>query len=482
MMQEGLNDGGFVNMKITKNYNESRKLHKEDYLLEDKVEPKNTKEVPSNSLTVELKQDDRKAYDNKLLEKILDRENMNLAYKNVKRNKGSHGIDKLTVDELLTYLREHGAKLREEILSGRYSPKAVRRIEIPKDNGKIRKLGLPTVVDRVVQQAMLQVLTPIFEETFSDYSFGFRPKRSAHDALRQSKNYINEGYTYIIDIDLKSYFDTVNQDILMGSVFKEIKDKRVLSLIRKYLQAGVLEQSIVVKSQEGLQQGGPLSPLLSNVMLNELDKELESRGLRFVRYADDCNVYVKSKRAAERVMDSITSFIEKKLKLTVNTEKSSICKPSNFKFLGYSFYGSRKGYEFRVHKKSFAKLKSKLKYLTGRSRIGNIQNTYEKLRQIVIGWVNYFKLAKMKTRLKEIDEWLRRRIRMCYWKQWKKISTKARNLRKLGIDKHKAWEFANTRKGYWRIANSQILNRSITNARLEKAGLISLSEVYARVS
>jgi len=481
-MQEGLNDGGFVNMKITEKYDESRKLHKEDYLLEDKVELENTKEVPSNSLTVDLKQDDRKSYDNRLLEKILDRENMNLAYKNVKRNKGSHGIDKLTVDELLTYLREHSAKLREEILSGNYSPKAVRRVEIPKDNGQIRKLGIPTVVDRVIQQAMLQVLTPIFEKIFSDYSFGFRPKRSAQDALGQSKNYINEGNTYIIDIDLKSYFDTVNQDILMGLIFKEVKDKRVLSLIRKYLQAGVLEQGEVVKSQKGLQQGGPLSPLLSNVMLNELDKELESRGLRFVRYADDCNLYVKSKRAAERVMASITSFIEKKLKLTVNTEKSSICKPSNFKFLGYSFYMSRNDYEFRVHRKSLAKLKSKLKYLTGRSRIGNIQSTYIKLKQVIVGWVNYFKLAKMKSRLKELDEWLRRRIRMCYWKQWKKISTKARNLRKLGVDRNKAWEFSNTRKGYWRIANSPILHRSITNARLKKAGLISLSEVYARVS
>jgi len=388
MTQEGLNDGGFVNTKITKSYDESRKLHKEDYLFEDKVEPKNTKEVPSSSLMVESKQDNRKAYDNRLLEKILDRENMNLAYKNVKRNKGSHGIDKLTVDELLAYLKKHGARLQEEILSGKYSPQTVRRVEIPKDNGQIRKLGIPTVVDRVIQQAILQVLTPIFEKTFSDYSFGFRPKRSAHDALRQSKNYINEGYTYIIDIDLKSYFDTVNQDILMGLVFKEIKDKRVLSLIRKYLQAGVLEQSIVVKSQEGLQQGGPLSQLLSNVMLNELDRELESRGLHFVRYADDCNLYFKSKRAAERVMASITSFIEKKLKLTVNKEKSSICKPSNFKFLGYSFYRSRNSYEFRVHKKSLSKLKSKLKHLTGRSRIGNIQNTNRKLKQIIVGWVN----------------------------------------------------------------------------------------------
>jgi len=469
-------------MKITKNYDESRKLHKEGYLLENKVELEDTKEVLSNSLTIDLRQDDRKAYDNRLLEKILDRENMNLAYKNVKRNKGSHGIDKLTIDELLTYLREHGAKLQKKILSGNYSPKAVRRVEIPKDNGQIRKLGIPTVVDRVIQQSILQVLTPIFEVIFSDNSYGFRPKRSTHDALKQSKRYINDGYKYIVDIDLKSYFDTVNHDILMGLVYREIKDKRVICLIRKYLQAGVMENGVATKSQEGVPQGGPLSPLLSNIMLDVLDKELEKRGLKFVRYADDCNVYVRSERAAHRVMTSITTFLEKRLKLTVNKEKSSVCRPSKFKFLGYSFYNWRGSYEFRVHEKSFRKLKSKLKYLTGRSRIGNIQNAYVKLRQIIVGWVNYFKLANMKRRLRELDEWLRRRIRMCYWKQWKKISTKFRNLKKLGIDEHKAWEFANTRKGYWRIANSPILSMSITNARLKKAGLTSLSEVYAGVS
>lgn len=482
MKQEGLNDGGFVNLKETKNYDESRKLRKEDYSQEAKVELEDIEKVPSNSLTSEMKEDDRNVYDGMLLEKILDKSNMNKAYENVKRNKGSHGIDGLTLDMLLEYLKEHGAKLRDDILGGIYSPKAVRRVEIDKDNGQKRKLGIPTVVDRVIQQAMLQVLSPIFDKKFSDKSYGFRPGRSAHDALIQSKRYMNEGYRDVVDLDLKSYFDTVNHDILMGIIYKEIKDKRVISLIRKYLQAGVVENGIVNKTLRGVPQGGPLSPLMSNIMLDVLDKELELRGLCFVRYADDCNVYVRSKRAAHRVMTSITNFIENKLKLVVNEEKSSVCKPGKLKFLGYSFYYVKGGVNFRVHEKSIRKLKSKLKYLTGRSRIGNIQSTFVKLRQVIVGWVNYFKMAKMKAKLKDLDEWLRRRIRMAYWKQWKKIKTKFVNLKKLGIDKDKSWEFANTRKGYWRISNSPVLSRSITNARLKKAGLISLSEIYAKVS
>jgi len=480
--QEGLNDGGFVNLKDTKNYDDSRKLHKEDYSQETKVELEDNEKVPNNLLTSEMKENDRNVCDGMLLEKILDKSNMNKAYENVKRNKGSHGIDGLTLDMLLEYLKEHGGKLREDILGGSYSPKAVRRVEIDKDNGQKRKLGIPTVVDRVIQQSMLQVLSPIFEKKFSDNSYGFRPKRSAHDALLQSKRYMNEGYRDVVDLDLKSYFDTVNHDILIGLVYKEVKDKRIISLIRKYLQAGVMENETINKTLKGVPQGGPLSPLLSNIMLDVLDKELESRGQRFVRYADDCNIYVRSKRAAQRVMTSIKHFIENKLKLVVNEEKSSVCKPRKLKFLGYSFYYVKGGVDFRVHEKSIRKLKSKLKYLTGRSRIGNIKSTFIKLRQIIVGWVNYFKMAKMKAKLKDLDEWLRRRIRMAYWKQWKKVKTKFHNLKKLGIDKNKSWEYANTRKGYWRISNSPVLSMSITNARLKKAGLVFLSEIYAKVS
>lgn len=471
-----------MKLKDTKNYDDSRQLDIEGYSQEDRVELEVNEKAPSNSLTSKKKQDDRNAYDSMLLEKILDKDNMNIAFKRVKKNKGSHGIDRLTIDELLEYLKEHGAELKEQILDGIYSPKAVRRVEIPKDNGTKRKLGIPTVVDRVVQQAIAQILSPIFEEVFSDNSFGFRPKRSAHDALKMSQGFINNGYKWSVDLDLEAYFDTVNHDKLIGLIYKEVKDIRVISLIRKYLQAGVMDNGVFNKTQKGVPQGGPLSPLLSNIMLNELDKELEQRNLHFVRYADDCNIFVKSKKAANRVMRGITDFIETKLKLVVNKEKSSVGRPWKLKFLGYSFYLIKGGVDFRVHKKSITKLKTKLKYLTGRSRIGNIKNTFRRLKEVIVGWVNYFKMAKMKKVLKEIDEWLRRRIRMCYWKQWKKIKTKFTNLKKLGIKSGKAWEFSNTRKGYWRISNSPILNTSITNARLKKTGLISFSEVYAKVS
>lgn len=468
-------------MKDTKKYVESRQLHKEDYSLESRVELDGKRKVRSISLTFDKKQNDESEYDKNLLEKILDRNNMNEAFKRVKENKGSHGIDKLTVDELLMYLQEHGAKLKQEILDGAYNSSPVRRAEIPKENGKKRKLGIPTVVDRVIQQSITQVLSPIFEKKFSDFSYGFRPKRGCHDALKKCKEYINAGYKWAIDIDLESYFDTVNHDILIGLIHKEIKDIRVISLIRKYLQAGVMEKGSISKTSEGVPQGGNLSPLLSNIMLNELDKELEGRGLNFARYADDCNIYVKSRKSANRVMESITKFIERKLKLRVNREKSAVDRPWKLKFLGYSFYFEKDGIEFRVHPKSLTKLKEKLKFLTGRSRIGNIQTAYNKIKQVIVGWVNYFKLAKMKNVSIRIDEWLRRRIRMCFWKQWKKIGTKYKNLIKLGITKQKAWEYANTRKSYWRTSKSPILSTSITNAKLKKSGLVSLTEVYLQV-
>jgi group II intron reverse transcriptase/maturase len=289
---------------------------------------------------------------------------------------------------------------------------------------------------------------------------------------------MNEGYKWLIDIDLASYFDTVNHDKLIGLIYREVKDIRVISLIRKYLNAGVMINGVVTSTDLGVPQGGNLSPLLSNIMLNELDKELTKRGSRFVRYADDCNIYVKSKRAAERVMKSITKFIEGDLKLKVNTDKSKVDRPWRCKFLGYTFYYSKDGTKMRVHDKSIKKLQDKLRNLTGRSKVGNIKATYKKIKQLIVGWINYFKLADMKGVLSKIDEWLRRRIRMCYWKQWKKVSTKFNNLKKLGVPKDKAWEFANTRKGYWRTAKSPILHRSITNTKLEKAGLVSLLKIY----
>jgi RNA-directed DNA polymerase len=336
-------------------------------------------------------------------------------------------------------------------------------------------------VDRVIQQAVAQVLTPIYEKKFSNNSYGFRPKRNAHQAIEQSRKYINDGYRWTVDIDLEKYFDTVNQDKLIRLLSKDIKDGRVISLIRKFLVSGVMINGVVMETDEGFAQGGNISPLLSNVMLHELDCELERRGLRFCRYADDCNIYVKSKRASERVMESITRFIEEDLKLKVNREKSSVGRPWKLKFLGFSFYfNSKKGeYCVRIHEKSISRFKLKLKTLTNKNNGMSMDFRLEKLKQSIRGWVNYFGFADMKTLAQNLDERLRRRIRAVVWKSWKRIRTKFTSLQKLGLDKGKAWEFANTRKGCWRISNSPILKRTLTNKILEKRGLVGISVIYS---
>lgn len=416
-----------------------------------------------------------------LLEKIVDRRNFFEAYKKVKANKGSHGIDGMRVDELLSYLKGNYENLKASLLSGTYKPQAVRRVEIPKPNGTLRLLGIPTVIDRLIQQSINQVLSPIFDREFSNSSYGFRPRRSAHMALKQSQKHINEGYKYVVDIDLEKFFDTVNHDILMHLIAKKIEDKRVLKLIRKYLNSGIMLEGAVVKSEEGAVQGGPLSPLLSNILLDELDKELETRGHRFCRYADDCNIYVKSKRAGERVLKSLTIFLEGKLKLKVNTEKSAVSSPTKRKFLGYSFYYSKDGIKLRVHDKSYKRLKEKIRKITNRNVSMNFNYRIKKLNEIIVGWINYFKLADMKSKLIELDGWIRRRLRACVWKTWKKTKTKFNNLIKLGIPRSKSWEYANTRKGYWRISCSPILNKTITNQRLINHGFKSLSSQYEKV-
>ena len=467
-------------MKNTKKCDESRQLHREGYLQKDRVELEEYVGAPSISLTLEKRQDAEIKYSNGLLEKIIDRNNLNQAFKRVKANKGSHGIDGMKVDELLQYLKENGDSLRQFILDGSYKPNPVRRVEIPKSDGKKRPLGIPTIVDRVIQQAIAQVLIPIFEEKFSENSYGFRPNRSAHQAILKCKQYMDNGYKWAVDIDLEKYFDTVNHDKLIGLVYKEVKDIRVISLIRKYLQAGVMMNGAVNTTEKGVPQGGNLSPLLSNIMLNELDKELAKRGLNFCRYADDCNIYVKSKKAAERVMHSITKFIEEDLKLKVNKDKSKVDRPWKLKYLGFSFYNKKNEMGIRVHSKSIEKLKATLKKITGRSNAMSMEYRAVKLRQIIIGWINYFKLADMKSTLISLDEWLRRRLRLCYWKQWKKIKTKHDNLVKLGLDSFKAWEYANTRKGYWRISNSPILARTLSNNYLKEQGFITLTESYLR--
>lgn len=469
-------------MKETKKCDESRQLNiKLGHLQKDRVELERYAEAPSISMTSKNRQNARSEYQYGLLEKIISKENLNEAFIRVKRNKGSHGIDKMGVDELLPYLKRHGEELKKSIADGSYKPNPVRRVEIPKDNGKTRPLGIPTVVDRVIQQAISQVLIPIFEKKFSENSYGFRPNRNAHQAILKCKEYMDEGYRWAVDIDLEKYFDTVNHDKLIGLIYKEVKDIRVIRLIRKYLNAGVMEKGLTTVTTEGVPQGGNLSPLLSNIMLHELDNELERRGLRFCRYADDCNVYVKSRKSAQRVMKSITKFIEEDLKLKVNKEKSKVDRPWKLKYLGYTFYPKKGEMGIRVHKVSIKKLKEKLKNLTGRSNGVSMEFRAMKLKQLIVGWISYFKLADMRSTLKELDEWLRRRIRLCYWKQWKKIKTKYDNLVKLGTTNWKAWEYANTRKGYWRISNSPILASTLTNKYLREQGFITLTERYLQV-
>lgn len=413
-----------------------------------------------------------------LLEKVLHRDNLNLAYKRVKKNRGSHGIDGMGIDELLPYLREHGESIRERIREGKYKPQPVRRVEIPKPDGGVRLLGIPTVLDRMIQQAIAQVLTPIFEKEFSDHSYGFRPGRSAHQAMRRAQAHIGEGHGVVVDIDLEKFFDRVNHDKLMHLLSKRIADKRLLRLIRSYLEAGVMIGGLVSPTDEGTPQGGPLSPLLSNVMLHELDKELEKRGHRFCRYADDCNIYVRSMRAGQRVMAGISRFLEESLKLRVNRKKSAVDYPQRRKFLGFTFYRKKEGIRVRMHPKSLRRFKDKVRAITSRSNALSMEVRIKRLNQTIQGWVGYFRIADMKGHCEKLDEWIRRRLRMCYWKQWKKIRTKHDNLMRLGLDTQKAWQFANTRKGSWHTANSPILSTTLNNGYFCQAGLIGLLNVY----
>ncbi len=416
-----------------------------------------------------------------MLEFIVSPLNLNASYKRVRSNKGAGGIDKMEVETLKEYLVRHKDELIATIERGKYRPNPVRRVEIPKDNGSKRQLGIPTVVDRVVQQAITQVLVPVYEPQFSDHSYGFRPRRNAHQALRKCQQYITEGYVWAVEMDLEKFFDTVSHSKLIEVISRTIKDGRVVSLIHKYLRAGIVIGDSLEPSEEGVPQGGPLSPLLSNIMLNELDKELEHRGHKFVRYADDIVILCKSRRSAERTLESIIIFVEKRLFLKVNREKSRISHISGIKFLGYSFYQKDGTCRLRLHPKSILKMKARIKELTSRSNGWGNDRRKEALRQYITGWVQYFKLADMKALLAKTDEWYRRRLRMVIWKQWKRIKTKMANLIKLGVKKSKAYEWANTRKSYWHTANSFILNTTITTERLSKGGFIFLSDYYRKV-
>jgi RNA-directed DNA polymerase len=415
-----------------------------------------------------------------LLERILSRDNLNQAYQRVKSNKGAGGVDKMRVDELLAYLKENRERLIGQIRAGKYQPNPVRRVEIPKEEkGKVRKLGIPTVVDRVIQQAIAAVVTPMFEPQFSENSFGFRPKRSAHDALKQYKEHVDDGYSYVVDMDLEQFFDTVCQSKLIEILGRTIKDGRVISLIHKYLNAGVVQSGLFERTEVGVPQGGPLSPLLSNIMLNELDKELENRNHRFVRYADDCMIFCKSKKSAERTLQNIIPFIEGKLFLKVNREKTAVSHINKVKYLGYAFYRYQGECRFRVHPKSVKKMQNRLRELTKRNNGWGNDYRKLKLKQFITGWVNYFKLADMKNLLLQTDEWLRRKIRAIFWKQWKKVKTRYRMISKFGISKWKVRELANCRKGIWRA--SIMLNSVLTNKEIANHGFINMTDYYLKL-
>ena len=464
-------------MNVTESGFKNRQLHMEDYLQMVSAEQKEYAEVFDYSKITEKSGVITDYWTNNLLELILRKENLNKAYKQVKSNKGSGGIDGMQVDELLPYLRENQESLIQGIRNGKYKPNPVRRVEIPKETkGEFRKLGVPTVVDRVIQQAITQELTPIYEEQFSDNSFGFRPNRGAHDALRQCQKNVNDGYVYVVDMDLEKFFDTVCQSKLIEVLSRTIKDGRVISLIHKYLNAGVIANGMFERTEIGMPQGGPLSPLLSNIMLNELDKELEHRGHRFVRYADDCMIFCKSRKSAERTLENIIPFIEGKLFLKVNRKKTGVAHISKVKYLGYTFYSYKGECRFRVHPKSVTKMKNKIRELTDRNNGMSNAKREEKYQQFVRGWVNYFKLADMKKLLKETDEWARRRIRAVYWKQWKKVKTKYRMLKALGMEHWRAIELACSRKGYWRMA--QVLSLIFSNKIIAKLGYTSMLDYY----
>ena len=416
-----------------------------------------------------------------LLEKILDDNNLYSAYKQVYKNKGTSGIDGITVEELEIYMNKHKEEIKEQIRNLKYKPSPVRRVEIPKENGKMRKLGIPTVVDRLIQQAIVQVLTPIFEPQFSETSYGFRPGRCCEQAIIKALEYFNDGYDWIVDIDLQAFFDNVNQDKLIGIIRRTIKDGRVVSLIRKYLVSGVMVNGVLQPTKVGTPQGGNLSPLLSNIMLNELDKELEKRGLRFVRYADDCLIMVRSEKAANHVMESVTRYIEKKLGLKVNVEKSKVARPNKIKYLGFGFYNKKGTWRPKPHLKSLQKFERKLKDITSRSNAMSINDKIVKLNQVIRGWINYFRIADMKTSMERIGEHLRHRLRMCIWKYWKKPKTKYKALRKLGISEYNSYMVANTRRGYYWVANTVVMHMAISNKRLNQKGLVFPLDHYLKV-
>ena len=416
-----------------------------------------------------------------ILGKILNKDNLNRAYKRVKANKGAPGVDGMTVEEAFEWLKEHNHELTERIRKGHYSPSPVRRVEIPKPDGGIRKLGIPTVIDRIIQQAMTQQLIPIYEPKFSDGSFGYRPGRSAKDAVQRIKEYAEQGYTRAVVLDLSKYFDTLNHELLVNILRRDIKDERAIQMIKRYLRSGVMENGVVVETEEGSPQGGNLSPLLANIYLNEFDQEFNKRGVPCIRYADDIVLLAKSERASERLLESSTKFLEGTLKLKVNREKSrtvSVFAIRNFKYLGFCFGRNGKGIYVRVHGKSWKKAKDKLRMLTSRSRCGSVVKTMERIKEYMRGWMNYYSMADMKSNIESLNGWLYRRIRMCIWKQWKLPRTRMRKLIGLGVDSHYAATIAYDRKGYWFNAGNKAVNWALSKERLINWGFYDLTTAY----
>ena len=414
-----------------------------------------------------------------LLEAALERSNMMRAYQRVVENKGAPGVDGLTVSELKPWLQAHWAKIKQALLAGEYLPAAVRKVEIPKPQGGVRILGIPTVLDRLIQQALHQTLQPMFDPGFSRSSYGFRPGRNAHQAVKAAQRYVGEGRRWTVELDLEKFFDRVNHDVLMARVERKVKDPGVLKLIRRYLEAGLMEGGIASARSEGTPQGGPLSPLLSNILLDDLDRELERRGHRFCRYADDCNIYVKSNRAGQRVKQSITAFLEQRLKLKVNVNKSAVARPWERKFLGYSMTWHRKP-KLRIASESRKRITAKIRSALQRGRGQSMQQVIEGLNPVLRGWMAYFQYTEVKNVLEELDGWLRHKLRTLLWRQWKRVHTRARNLMKAGIDKVRAWTSATNGRGPWWNGGSTHMNQAFPKSWFDRMGLVSLLDTHQR--
>jgi RNA-directed DNA polymerase len=413
-------------------------------------------------------------------EAVFERGNMLTALKRVESNQGAAGVNGMEVKDLSGYLKAHWLEVRGVLESGKYRPSPVRRVEIPKPEGGVRQLGIPTVLDRLIQQAIAQVLTPMFEQVFSRYSYGFRPGRSAHQAVQKSQEYIREGYDWVVDIDLEKFFDRVNHDMLMARVARVVKDKRVLKLIRAYLNSGVMVNGVVMDTEEGTPQGGPLSPLLSNIMLNDWDRELEERGHKFVRYADDCNIYVKTQTAGERVLESVKKYLEKKLKLKVNPKKSKVERATRAKFLGFSFLKRKGEVLIRLAKRTKERLAEKVRHLTKRTRSGKMEDIVSEINRYSRGWIAYFRLAATPSVYQELDEWIRRRLRQMLWKRWKRGTTRYRELVRLGVPKERA-ALGAVGASPWRMSRTPVIHEALSNAYWRNLGLESIAERYSKL-